>query len=98
MAHFRSLVVVLACLAQMYETVYAVVPVGPLQGAYLGITPSDSAMQSGDFVGYESAKLGITPAVFVQFFGLPLADVDAAGLNDFFAQVQPAICTPFHPV
>ena len=82
----------------MYETVYAAIPVGPVQGAYFGISPSDLAMQSGDFVGYESAKLGITPAVFVQFFDLPLADVKAASLNDFFSQVQPAMCTSYHPV
>ena len=98
MTHFHSAVVVLACLAQMYEIVYAAIPVGPSQGSYFGITPSDSAFQSGDFVGYESAKLGITPAVFVHFFDLPLDDGNAASLNGFLAQVQPAICTSYHPV
>ena len=86
-------IVVLTFLARMFGPVYASIPVGPQQGAYFGITPSDEAFKSGDFVGYESAKLGITPAVFVQFFDLPLEAGGVASLNEFFHQVQPATCT-----
>ena len=88
MTRFYSTLFAIVSLIGRVQTAFASVPVGPSQGAYVGITPSDAAFQCGDFVGYESAKLGITPAVFVQFFDLPLGDGGVNSLNDFFTQVQ----------
>lgn len=58
----------------------------PSNGCFVGVTPSDDAMSSGDFVGYETSHLGFAPAAYVQFFDLPIIENDTY-LHDFLYQV-----------
>lgn len=80
----KSLAFNVALLALIAQPVIALERLEPPEGCYFGVN-----LGEGDTIDRLSERLGITPAVYVQFFHFPLTTELRADLNAFLDEVRP---------